>query len=402
VTAEQENAHQTHAQSHRSGLTEDSDSGRQRPAEPEPGPEPIAEFTGCNESGPTPETSPAARARTAGLGPLGLSPVEERVYRQVIASGAGSARGTARLLRLAPIEVEQALARLQALRLISRSNAEGLSYVPGQGVAASGSREVEYVPEPPTETLGALLQTHAASLISAGATVEQLSRLYGQRHPGQDRLTDAATVVVGSGVNEAVHEMLCGARLEILNLDRQPFVRPLDAHPLVPAMLDALERGVTVRTIYASDAFRVAGYNEYIRQARDLGEQSRLLSHLPLRFMVVDGTSAMLPLAADGSWVTAALVVHGHLLVQDLLHTFEDLWLRSAALTRQGRGHEGFSESELALLRMLSTDMTDTAISRHLGTSPRTIGRRLAQLQHKLGAQTRFGMGVEATRRGLL
>ena len=51
---------------------------------------------------------------------------------------------------------------------------------------------------------------------------------------------------------------------------------------------------------------------------------------------------------------------------------------------------------------MLSTDMTEAAIGRHLGASARTVGRRLAELQHKLGAQTRFGMGVEAARRGLL
>jgi DNA-binding CsgD family transcriptional regulator len=328
--------------------------------------------------------------------------VEERVYRQVIAAGGGTARVTARVLRLPPVEVEQALARLLAMTLITRAGAETLSYVPGQGVAASGSREVHYVPEPPNTTLGAMLQTQAAGLISAGATVEQLSSLYDRRHPDGAGLGDAARVVVGSGVNEAVYEMLCGTRVEILNLDRQPFVRPADPHPLLPAMLGALERGVAVRTIYAGDAFRVAGYNEYIRQACELGEQARLLNHLPIRFMVSDGSSALLPLASDGPWVTAALVVHGHVLVEDLVHTFEDLWARAAMLTNDQGADDGFSEAERALLRMLSTDMTDTAISRHLGTSPRTIGRRLSQLQHKLGAATRFGMGVEATRRGLL
>ena len=358
--------------------------------------------SGAAPSGATRETPRVAVPRAAGLGPLGLSPVEERVYRQVIAAGGGTVRVTARVLRLPPVEVEQALTRLQAMALIIRAGAETLSYVPGQGVAASGSREVHYVPEPPNATLGAMLQTQAAGLISAGATVEQLSHLYGRRHPDGAGLADAARVVVGSGVNEAVYDLLCGTRVEILNLDRQPFVKPTDPHPLLPAMLDALERGVAVRTIYAGDAFRVAGYNEYIRQACGLGEQARLLNHLPIRFMVSDGSSAILPLASDGPWITAALVVHGHVLIADLVHTFEDLWARAALLTSDEAGDGEFTESELALLRMLSTDMTDTAISRHLGTSPRTIGRRLSQLQHKLGAQTRFGMGVEATRRGLL
>jgi len=357
---------------------------------------------------PTPTTPPAAgpgtpkpALRASGLGPLGLSPVEERVYRQVVAAGGGTARVIAQVLRLPPVEVEQALLRLHAVSLISRVSTQMLSYVPGQGVAASGACEVHYIPEPPSATLGPMLAVQAASLIGAGAAVEQLCDLYGRRQPDRTSPTDAALVVVGDGVNEAVFDLLCAARVEILNLDRQPFVRPADPHRLLPTMLDVLERGVSVRTIYAADAFRVAGYNTYIRQARELGEQGRLLNHLPMRFLVSDGSSAILPLAADGPWITAALLVHGHALVEDLVHTFEDLWSRAMLLTTS-EPTEAFSDDDLALLRMLSTDMTDTAISRHLGASPRTIGRRLAQLQHKLSAQTRFGMGVEATRRGLI
>ena len=356
---------------------------------------------GSRRAGESSALKPAT-SRMTGLGTLGLSPVEERVYRQVIATGGGTARVTARVLRLPPVEVDQALQRLHAMTLITREDTETLSYVPGEGVAPSGSCELHYVPEPPTATLGAMLQTQAAALISAGATVEQLSQLYGRRYPDRASLTDTARVVTGDEVNGAVFDMLCATQVEVLNLDRQPFVRPAEPHPLLPAMLDVLERGVSVRTIYAGDTFRVAGYNTYIRQVCELGEQARLLNHLPIRFLVSDGSSAILPLTADGPWIASALVVHGHVLVEALVHTFEDLWARAAMLTSDEAADAAFNEAELALLRMLSTDMTDTAISRHLGASPRTIGRRLALMQHKLGAQTRFGMGVEATRRGLI
>ena len=57
---------------------------------------------------------------------------------------------------------------------------------------------------------------------------------------------------------------------------------------------------------------------------------------------------------------------------------------------------------EVALLRMLATDMTEAAIARQLGASTRTIGRRLAGLHAKLGARNRFELGAEAARRGIV
>jgi DNA-binding CsgD family transcriptional regulator/predicted transcriptional regulator len=341
-------------------------------------------------------------SRPTGLGMLGLSPTEERVYRQLVTANGGSARITARVLRLPPPDVEQALYRLHALGLVTRHNADTLAYVPGHGVEASGGLEVHYAPEPPTSVLGAMLQTQAAGLISAGTAVEQLADLYARRRPDPAGGRELARVVEGSAVNEAVYEMLSASRVEILNLDRQPFVPASHPRALVAAMLDLLQRSVSVRTIYAGDAFRVAGYNEYMTQVAVLGEQQRLLNHLPLRFLVSDGTTGILPLASEGPWVTSALIVNGHEVVEDLTHAFEDLWAKATPLKSSEPSDAEFTEHELVLMRMLSTDMTEAAIGRHLGASQRTIGRRLSQIQHKLGAQTRFAMGAEAARRGLL
>lgn len=342
------------------------------------------------------------RDDTGKLEPLGLTAIEERVYRHIINVRRGSAEVTALILRLGGPEVEQALERLGALGLITRTDEDQLAYVPGEGVEPSSGRETVYVAEPPSTTLGPLLNSHAAQLIGAGTVVEQLAELYRRRRNGPAGSDQFATVVTGEDVNQAVYDMLTATRVEIVNLDRQPFVDPRRPQALQPAMLDVFERGVTVRTIYAADAFRVAGYNEYMNQASLLGEQSRLLNHLPMRFLVSDGATAMLPLASEGPWITAALIVDGHALVEDLRHAFEELWTRATPLSNRDGSEAAFTEGELLLLRMLSSDMTEGAMGRHLGASARTVGRRLAVLQHKLGAQTRFGMGAEAARRGLL
>jgi sugar-specific transcriptional regulator TrmB/DNA-binding CsgD family transcriptional regulator len=364
---------------------------------------------------PEPEASddplalPDARRTTdatprAALGVLGLSATEERVYRHVLSARAGSARVVARVLRLPIAEVEHVLARLTAMGLVRGLRTEVPAYVTGQGVQPSGVREVRYLPEPPAPTLGALIEARAADLVSAGATVERLAELYERSVERDDRARPAEVVEGVDAVSRVVHDLLTTTGVELLNLDRQPFVRADAAGTLPAAMLDLMARGVEVRTIYASDAYRVAGYAEYMQQAAAAGERARMLGHLPLRFVVADRGTAVLPLAADGPWASAALVVRGPVLVADLVQTFEDLWEQAVVTDDPGAvsRDEEFTEQDVALLRMLAHDLTDVAIGRHLGTSERTVGRRVSGLQRRLGAGTRFAMGAEAARRGLV
>ena len=208
-------------------------------------------------------------------------------------------------------------------------------------------------------------------------------------------------------VNRAVHDLLSTTGAELLNLDRQPFARASSPYSLQNAVIEMLGRGVDVRTIYAGDAFRVAGYASYMRQAARTGERARLLAHLPVRFVVSDRGAAILPLAAHGPWVSAALVARGPVLVSDLVGLFDEAWERASVIDDADGAaatiaEPEFTDDEVALLRMLANDLTEGAIGRHLGASARTVGRRLALLQHKLGARTRFGLGAEAARRGLV
>jgi AraC-like DNA-binding protein len=50
------------------------------------------------------------------------------------------------------------------------------------------------------------------------------------------------------------------------------------------------------------------------------------------------------------------------------------------------------------LLTYLSAGLTDESIAREFGVSERTIARRISRLQETLGAQTRFQLGVQASR----
>jgi DNA-binding CsgD family transcriptional regulator len=344
------------------------------------------------------------------LQPLGLDGLAERIYAHLLRTRCASARDLARVLRAELGKVERALAELSGAGLLRASPSDVPGYVAGAGVGPSGVAELRYAAQPPMPSLGPELRDRVIQLVGAGAAIEELGDLYAAKPGPADGEDEAAAVVTGfPAVDRSAHDLVTSARRELLTLDRQPFVRSDRRTGLPAAMFDVLHRGVDVRTIYAADVFRVAGYAGYMAELARLGERARMLANLPMRFIVADRAAAMLPLDADGPWVCAALVVRGRALVADLVRTFEDLWDRAErgepAVPAGPAGPAGdpeVSDYEVGLLRMLADDMTEGAIGRHVGASTRTVGRRLARLQSKLGAHNRFAMGVEAARRGLV
>ena len=52
------------------------------------------------------------------------------------------------------------------------------------------------------------------------------------------------------------------------------------------------------------------------------------------------------------------------------------------------------------ILALLDAGLTDRALGNHLGLSQRTVQRRVRHLMEPAGVDTRFRLGVEASRRG--
>lgn len=173
------------------------------------------------------------------------------------------------------------------------------------------------------------------------------------------------------------------------------------AHELNPALPSVTARGVEVRVVYgASVLSHPAGLAMTLR-SRALGEQVRVFSKIPHQFTIVDDSRAVIAVAGQGSERIHLVVVRPSGLLDSLIDLFESYWQMSIPLRSDDLTDLDAHEAQTGrLLAYLSAGLTDESIARELGVSERTVGRRIAHLQERLGARSRFQLAVQSARRG--
>jgi DNA-binding CsgD family transcriptional regulator/sugar-specific transcriptional regulator TrmB len=165
----------------------------------------------------------------------------------------------------------------------------------------------------------------------------------------------------------------------------------------------AIERGVSLLTLYQDSARNDAATHTYAQWLTELGGQVRTAPVLPPRMLIFDRKIAMVPLDPSNSRV-GALCTSEPGLVVSLTSVFEQAWATAVPLGAQVAVDEatGLSASDRELLRLLASGLTDEAAGRRLGVSSRTVRRQMAALMEKLEAASRFEAGLKAAQRGWL
>lgn len=306
------------------------------------------------------------------LGMLGLGAVEQEVYELLVDHpGASADELTALWVRREPLE--PALSRLEDLALASVQ--------PGP--------PARYTPVSPALAFEPLLSEHDERLDQARRHVGILTAAYKARPTEPDASTVIEVVTGHRAVDQRLLQLWRGARHRIGCL-----AKPSDIEGVAGAELEALGRGVGCRAVYDRPAIDHPGALARVERLIDAGQLARVLPDLPLSLSLADDQLAVVPLQGEPR---AAIVVHPSALLDALVALFEGLWLRAlplhaprAATTTDGRA------DQQRLITLLLSGLTDEAIARQLGTSHRTIQRRVAALMTDLGAHTRFQVGVQA------
>lgn len=120
----------------------------------------------------------------------------------------------------------------------------------------------------------------------------------------------------------------------------------------------------------------------------------------PLRFKLVDGSMAMIPI--DDSAETGALLIRSAPLCSLFGDYFEKLWAESTPLTRVATRAGTLKPVEMRILERLADDESDGVIARELDISERSVRRHVSRLQEALGVETRAGAVAVAVRNGWL
>jgi sugar-specific transcriptional regulator TrmB len=310
---------------------------------------------------------------------LGLTDTDEAVYVALLTGRAATADELAHEVGVSDERARAAVVRLEDLGFVTHR--------PGSPARLR--------PVPPDLAVSALAARRRQELGEAEQTALHLAAQFpAEQRTHPDELIE---VVVGRpAVAARFAHLTRHLEHEMLVLDRPPYAQTVSEAN--GPEIDALARGISVRGIYAPEAFEQPGAFFQARRAQDAGEQARVHPDVPMKLVIVDGATALLPMTATGD-VESSLVVHAPIMVAALVRMFELLWRQASPLSDWADHLEPSDGIDHELLLMLGTGMKDEAVARELGISVRTLGRRLSGLLEALGARTRFQAGLQASRR---
>lgn len=310
---------------------------------------------------------------------IGVLPDDEVVYRELLSRTQADVQDLATATGRGRTEVQASLSNLEELGLVSR--------LPGRPIQMRAARPDVAVDVLVSRRQEELARTQlAARDLLAEMPVEE-------RH----RPEDIVEVVVGrEAIASRFEQLLTDTRGELLVLDRPPYVS--DARRSDTSVRSLLRDEVTVRGIYAPEALELPGALEAVQDAARAGEESRVHASLPMKLAVADRRLAILPVGAEEA-VDAALCIRPSALLDALAQFFDLLWTQATPIVAPDSDGT-FSDRDLAAL--LASGAKDDVVARHLGTSTRTLSRRISELMDHLHVRTRFQAGVQAVRLGWL
>ncbi|MCK0110743.1 transcriptional regulator TrmB [Ornithinimicrobium sp. F0845] len=321
---------------------------------------------------------------------LGLDPIEEATYRHLITLPSASSTDLALQLELPSAELQAALKTLAE---------KGL-------VATSTNGTGQYVASPPLVALGSLVRDRQDDLNRARSELEVLTEQY-RGAAAKRTATDVIDVVTGAdAVAQRFAQLQRSARTEVRALIRAG-VAVVSAAENVEEDA-AAERGVTYRVVLERAVLEQPGFDANIESAMSRGELVRVADRIPLRMMMADQELALIPLASaanEGRSEAGALLVHPSALLDSLVALFDYTWAAARSLAAEptdAATRDGLDGTDLRVLTLMLSGLTDQAVGSQLGLSIRTVQRRVASLMEACGVHTRIQLGVQAERRGWL
>lgn len=321
------------------------------------------------------------------LAAIGLDETQESAYRALVSVGAAAVRDLAHRLALGEPETERALRGLERHGLVAQ---------------ASG-RTGRWVAAPPGVALGALLAKERHELERAELAATLLAEEY-RAQAAEPAVHDLVEVVTGAGaVAQRFLQLQLGAADEVCAL--------VTGNPVVVSGMEndaeeqAVGRGVRYRVVVERAVLSLPTGITELSAAIGRDEQVRVVDRVPTKLVIADGSLAMVPLTAKAA-APAALVVHASGLLESLAGLFEAVWREGLPLrlgddgTLREQQPDGPDRTDLEILSLLLSGLTDASVAKQLDLGLRTVQRRVKRLMELTGVTTRLQLGWHAYERG--
>jgi sugar-specific transcriptional regulator TrmB len=327
------------------------------------------------------------------LSVLGLRPAEQDVYRRLVSHAGVDAAGLAALTGRPVADVADVLALL-----IERGLVAAAPPVDTPGVTAV------FAAAPPAIALGGLLRQRRDDLNAAErelAAIVEEHRVAGIGRTTSnvvEEITDIGAVRhrFAQIQETAQHEVLS---MVIPNLTVVP-------HRSNTAGDAGLRRGITHRAILDRKALLQPGMVGDVLASIACGQQVRIADHVPVKMVIVDRAHAMLPLLSGRNNAPESILVGSSGLLDALVGYFESVWEHAHPLVPNATNADlvetraEIDDLDRRILGLLLCGMTEEAVAGQLGTSRRTVQRRIRELMVKAHADTRIELGWYAARNG--
>jgi DNA-binding CsgD family transcriptional regulator len=166
--------------------------------------------------------------------------------------------------------------------------------------------------------------------------------------------------------------------------------------------LRLIYRRVRVRRLYLNSIINDAAARGYARWLVEQGGEVRTVPSLPVRMSIYDRTVAIVAIDPQRS-AEGIVVLRGAGVLAALCAFFDHAWETATELgVPSNRDQGGLTAEDREVVRLLADGHTDAVIARKMGVSVRTTRRIIAELAERLGARSRFQIGVRAVEAGWL
>ena len=319
---------------------------------------------------------------------LGLSQETQRVYTTLVGLPRSTTSALAEACELPVSTTGRLLAGLVRDGLATRST----------------GRPPHFTATAPDIAVTPLIQEREHRLDAARSLVQQLVETHREAHRISRPDIAVELLTDWREISAAVHRLTTGSQQQVRAFDRPPYIDRPGSN--LEAQVRRRRTGVTYRVIYDRAAVAWPGrLTADILPSIRTGEHARVRTELPLKLVIQDSQTAIIPFSLARGGHSAAYLIHHSPMLAALEALFEAEWEHAVPLkdTSPLTERSGQPDAETrALLVLLTVGNTDAAIARTQGWSQRTTQRRIHRLMTELGASTRFQAAALAAQRGWL